>query len=57
VSLSGPRARARIPDLRLRAARLFETHGQTTHFERHAAADLFPRLKARERAFDETLDV
>jgi hypothetical protein len=50
---AAPRSRRSARLLRLRAARLFETHGQTTHLERHAAADLF----ARERAFDETLDV
>jgi quinol monooxygenase YgiN len=35
----------------------FKAHGETDHFQRHAAGDLFPRLEARERSFYETLDV
>ncbi len=34
----------------------FEAHGQTDHFQRLAAGQLFGLMESRERAFYETLD-
>jgi quinol monooxygenase YgiN len=34
----------------------FEAHGQTEHFQRLAAGQLFPLMEERERLFYETLD-
>ena len=34
----------------------FEAHGQTEHFQRLAAGQLFPLMEERERLFYETID-